>query len=282
MKLVVNLLRVMKMISGKTLKLSRILNPSTNRAVIIALDHGGYAGSMPGLEDPLKVLEVAVKGGANAVIVTPGTLLKGYKIIAGRLGVILRIDGGHTTLHPNATPHSVLTYTVNDAIRLGADGVIIMGYIGTKYETESLKTLGYVASECEEYGIPLIAEMLPAGEFPGKKHSAEYVKLAARVGSEMGADMIKTLYTGSVESFREVARGCLTPIVVAGGPKMGTEKEALEVARGAIEAGGNGVAFGRNVWQSRNPLGMVKALVKVVHEGRDVDEALVHIQGEKN
>ncbi|MGD0159332.1 MAG: 2-amino-3,7-dideoxy-D-threo-hept-6-ulosonate synthase [Candidatus Bathyarchaeia archaeon] len=266
------------MISGKTLRLGRILDPSKNRAVIIALDHEGYAGPMPGLIDPLKVLEVAVKGGADAVIVTPGTLSKGCKIIAGKLGVVLRIDGGQTSLHPNPAPRSVLTYTVNGAIRLGADAVIMMAYIGTKYETESLKALGYVASECEECGMPLIAETFPTGEFCGKERLAEFVKLSARVGSAMGADTIKTFYTGSVESFKEVVSGCLTPVVVAGGPRMKTEKDALEVARDAVEAGANGVAFGRNVWQSRNPLGMVKALVEIVHKDKAVNTALAHIK----
>ena len=266
------------MTPGKTLRLSRVLDPSKNRAVIIALDHESYAGPMPGLIDPLKVLEVAVKGGADAVIVTPGTLSKGYKTIAGKLGVILRIDGGHTSLNPDPTSRSALTYTVNSAIRLGADAVIIMAYIGTKYETESLETLGNLASECEDCGMPLIAETFPTGEFSGKERLAEFVKLSARVGSAMGADMIKTFYTGSEESFKEVVSGCLTPVVVAGGSRMKTERDALEVARGAVEAGANGVAFGRNVWQSCNPLGMVKALVEIVHENKAVDTALARIK----
>lgn len=266
------------MTSGKTLRLSRILDPSKNRAVIIALDHESYAGPMPGLVDPLKVLETAVKGGADAVIVTPGTLSKEYKTIAGKLGVILRIDGGHTSLNPNPTPRSALTYSVNGAMRLGADAVIMMAYIGTKYETESLKALGYVASECEKGGMPLIAETFPTGEFCGKERLAEFVKLSARVGSAMGADMIKTFYTGTIDSFKEVVSGCLTPVVVAGGSRMKTEKDALEVARDAVKAGANGVAFGRNVWQSRNPMGMVKALVDIVHKDKTVDTALAHLK----
>ena len=266
------------MISGKTLRLSRILESSKNRAVIIALDHESYGGPMPGLLDPLKVLEVAVRGGADAVIVTPGTLLKGYKIIAGKLGVILRIDGGHTAIHPNPAPRSALTYTIEGAIHLGADAVVMMAYMGTEYETESLRALGYVASECEECGMPLIAETFPIGEFSGKERLAEFVKLSARVASAMGADMIKTFYTGSVESFKEVVSGCLTPVVVAGGSRMKTEKDALEVARGGVDAGANGVAFGRNVWQSRNPLGMVKALVDIVHKDKTVDKALAQIK----
>jgi len=264
--------------SGKILRLGRILEPSENRAVIIALDHDSYAGPMAGLADPLKVLEVAAKGGADAVIVTPGTLLKHYKSIAGKLGVILRIDGGHTSLHPNPTPCSALTYTVEGAIHLGADAVVMMAYIGTEYETMSLRTLGYVASQCQECGMPLIAETFPTGEFSGKERLAEFVKLSARVGSAIGADLIKTFYTGSVESFKEVVSGCLTPVVVAGGSRMKTEKDALEVARGAVDAGANGVAFGRNVWQSCNPLGMVKALVDIVHKDKAVDKALDHIK----
>jgi fructose-bisphosphate aldolase/2-amino-3,7-dideoxy-D-threo-hept-6-ulosonate synthase len=100
------------------------------------------------------------------------------------------------------------------------------------------------------------------------------VKLAARVGAELGADIVKTNYTGEVDTFKEVTAGCPVPVVVAGGPKMDTERELLQMVRDSIDAGGRGVAIGRNIFQAKDPTGLVRKIARVVHEGYDVDEAM--------
>jgi fructose-bisphosphate aldolase/2-amino-3,7-dideoxy-D-threo-hept-6-ulosonate synthase len=105
------------------------------------------------------------------------------------------------------------------------------------------------------------------------EHGVEYVKLAARVGSELGADIVKTNYTGSPETFKEVVRGCNVPVVIAGGPKMNTEKELLEMVYDAIQVGGAGVAIGRNIFQARNPTLLIRKLCSIVHQGYTVEEA---------
>jgi fructose-bisphosphate aldolase/2-amino-3,7-dideoxy-D-threo-hept-6-ulosonate synthase len=161
---------------------------------------------------------------------------------------------------------------------MGVDGIVLMGYVGTKKESESLSGLGLVASACQNHGLVLVGEMLPANDLPKPAHSEEYVSLGSRLGSELGADLIKTFYTGSVDSFRTVTRGCLSPVVVLGGPKMESDIDVLRVAEGAVNSGGAGVAFGRNVWQSKNPLGMVKALVKVVHAKTPASDAASELE----
>jgi fructose-bisphosphate aldolase/2-amino-3,7-dideoxy-D-threo-hept-6-ulosonate synthase len=228
---------------------------------------------MRGLEDPVQVIRAAIEGGADAVLANPGTIREASREIAGKVGVIMRLDGAHTVLNPDKAQQTTLTGTVESAAAMGADGVAVMGYVGTKKEAESLSALGLVASSCQTHGLPLIAEMLPANDLQKPAHSEEYVALASRLGSELGADLIKTLYTGSVDSFRSVTRSCLSPVVVAGGPRMESDLDALQVAEGATNGGGAGVAFGRNVWQSKNPLGMVKALVNVVHKKLPAAEA---------
>jgi len=256
--------------TGRRLRVARILRPRTNRAVIIAIDHGNYAGPMRGLEDPTRAVRAAVNGGADAVIVNIGTLRKVHADLGGRMGIILRIDGGHTLVNPDKRQNSVLTGTVELASQVGADAVVVMGYVGSERETESLATLGQVASSCSREGLGLVAEMLPVD--PLNKPAYGNVELAARVGSEIGADVIKTYYTGSPESFSRVVRGCLCPVVALGGEKMDSSERVLEVAEAAVKAGGAGVAFGRNVWQSDNPEGMVRALVEIVHEGKSANE----------
>jgi len=228
---------------------------------------------MAGLEDPVQVIRLAIEGGADAVLANPGTIRKAADEIAGRIGVIARLDGAHTLLNPDEAQHTAMTGTVESMATMGVDAVVAMGYVGTKQETESLSGLGLVASACQTHGLALVAEMLPSDDLPKPAHSEEYVALASRLGSELGADLIKTLYTGSVESFRTITKGSLSPVAVAGGPEMQSEVDALHVAEGAVKAGGAGVVFGRNVWQSKNPLGMIRALVKIVHEQKSATEA---------
>ena len=100
------------------------------------------------------------------------------------------------------------------------------------------------------------------------------IKHAARVGNEMGADLVKVSYTGSVETFKEVVLGCAVPVVIAGGPKMNSDREILEMVKGSIDAGGAGISIGRNVFQHRDPKRMVMAMSAIVHENSDVEEAL--------
>jgi DhnA family fructose-bisphosphate aldolase class Ia len=253
--------------------MARILRPSTGRTVIIAIDHGNYAGPMKGIEDPLKAVKAAADGGADAVIINAGTLRKVHREVARKLGIILRIDGGHTTLNPDKTQFSSLTATVDMASRIGADAVVMMGYVGNTRETESLSALGQAASHCNRLELGLVAEMLPAHALSKPPYSEEYVGLAARVGSEIGADIIKTYYTGSVESFSRVVRGSLCPVVALGGAKMESVHQVFEVAESVVKAGGAGVAFGRNVWQASDPESMVRALVSIIHDGKSARDA---------
>jgi fructose-bisphosphate aldolase/2-amino-3,7-dideoxy-D-threo-hept-6-ulosonate synthase len=145
--------------------------------------------------------------------------------------------------------------------------------VGADDEAEMLHDLGRVARSCDQWGIPLIAMMYPRGPKVKSEHNVEHVKLAARIGSELGADIVKTNYTGSPDTFQEVVRGCSVPVVIAGGPKMDTERDLLQMVYDAVQVGGAGVAFGRNVFQAENPTLLVRRLCKVVHEGYTPDEA---------
>ncbi|GAF75206.1 unnamed protein product, partial [marine sediment metagenome] len=100
------------------------------------------------------------------------------------------------------------------------------------------------------------------------------VKHAARAGAELGADIVKVVYTGSIDSFAEVVRGCPVPVIIAGGEKMGSDKEIFEMVSDALKAGAAGVSIGRNAFQHKNPDKMVRALSRMVHENVDIEEAL--------
>jgi fructose-bisphosphate aldolase/2-amino-3,7-dideoxy-D-threo-hept-6-ulosonate synthase len=257
---------------GKKIRLERIINRETRRTVIVPMDHGLSMGPIAGLEDMAAMVNKVAEGGANAVVEHKGIVRAGYRGYGRDIGLILHLSGS-TSIGPD--PHSkTLVASVEEAIRLGADAVSVHVNIGAANEPEQLRALGQVAETCALWGMPLLAMMYPRGPKVTSEHAPEMVAHAARVGAELGADVIKTNYTGDVDSFRRVVRGCPVPVVIAGGPKMATDEEVLRMAFEAIEAGAIGVSIGRNVFQHRDPTAMVRALAKIVHEGASVEEAM--------
>jgi fructose-bisphosphate aldolase/2-amino-3,7-dideoxy-D-threo-hept-6-ulosonate synthase len=137
-----------------------------------------------------------------------------------------------------------------------------------------LQKLGRVADECDIYGMPLLAMMYPRGPKIQSEHAVNVVAHAARLGAELGADIIKTNYTGDIETFKTVVESCPVPVIIAGGPKCKTEQEILQTAYESIKAGGAGLSIGRNVFQHENPTRIVRALSAIVHKGVSVEQAL--------
>jgi fructose-bisphosphate aldolase/2-amino-3,7-dideoxy-D-threo-hept-6-ulosonate synthase len=164
--------------------------------------------------------------------------------------------------------------SVADAVRLGADAVSVHVNVGAEHETEMLSTLGKIACECDDLGMPLLAMMYPRGPNIKDTHAVDVVAHAARLGAELGADIIKTNYTGDAESFKQVIDSCPVPVIIAGGPKTETPRDVLHMVKDSITAGGAGLSIGRNVFQHNDPTKMVKALSAIVHDNASVFEAM--------
>jgi fructose-bisphosphate aldolase/2-amino-3,7-dideoxy-D-threo-hept-6-ulosonate synthase len=263
--------RIMSLI-GKAVRLERIINRETGKTVIVPMDHGVSLGPIEGLIDLKEAVNKVAEGGANAVLGHMGLPKYGHRRYGRDIGLIIHLTAS-TTLGPDPL-HKVLVTTVEEAIKVGADGVSVHVNIGANDEAEMLAMLGQVSRACNEWGMPLLAMMYPRGVKVKSEHRVEYVKHAARVGAELGADIVKTNYTGDIDSFKEVVRGCPAPVVVAGGPKMSTEIELLEMVYDSIQAGSKGVAIGRNIFQAKDPTKMTRAVAAIVHEGYSVKEAL--------
>lgn len=257
---------------GKIIRMERIINRETGRTVIVPMDHGVSIGPVPGLLDMTQIIDQVATGGANAVLIHKGIVVTGHRGYGRDIGLIVHLSAS-TSLGPDPN-HKVLVTSVEKALKLGADAVSVHVNVGSEREPEMLLKLGTVAETCDEWGIPLIAMMYPRGKKIKDEHDPEVVKLAARAGAELGADIIKTNYTGDPDTFKEVVEGCPVPVVIAGGPKVETEEELLQMVKDSVEAGGAGVAIGRNIFQAESPENMTKAIAAIVHDEIEVDEAL--------
>jgi class I fructose-bisphosphate aldolase len=257
---------------GKEIRLERIFNRNTKRVVIIPMDHGVSSGPIKGLLDLKKSIGEVAKGGANAIVIHKGLVSSGHRGKGKDVGLIIHMSAS-TSLSPDPNA-KMLVCTVEEAIRLGADAVSIHVNIGAEDEKTMLKDFGMVSKTCSKWGMPLLAMVYPRG--PGIKdgYDVRVVKHAARLGAELGADIVKVSYTGSPDSFGEVVEGCFVPVVIAGGAKMETDRDILEMVKGSIEAGGSGVSIGRNAFQHSNPALIVKAISNIVHKHSTVEEAL--------
>jgi fructose-bisphosphate aldolase/2-amino-3,7-dideoxy-D-threo-hept-6-ulosonate synthase len=259
---------------GKTRRLKRILQPD-NRTVITPMDHGVTIGPVKGITNMQEIVDKLLKGKVDAILIHKGIA---KRIDAGNAGLIVHLSG-MSILTPSATS-KVQVCTVKEAIRLGADAVSVHVNIGAQDEDKMLTTLGKVSDECDQYGMPLLAMMYPRGPKIQDEHAADAVAHAARIGAELGADIIKANYTGDIETFKTVIESCPAPVVIAGGPKNKTAQETLQMAHDSVKAGSAGLSIGRNIFQHENPTLMVKALSAIVHNAASVEQAM-KILGEK-
>jgi len=254
-------------------RLGRIFRPS-GRALIVAMDHGLLDGPCRGLENPAEIISQIVAGGADAVLTSYGIARRFARELA-RIGLILRVDGGATSLGPMDGPPSLL-YRVEDALRLGADAIAMNGFPGAPHEQASLENITQAVGLAHPWGLPVMAEMVPGGfDSPSEWRTVENIALAVRVAAELGADFIKTPYT---TDFEQVTEPCYVPVVILGGAKRGNERAMLADIKAAIDAGAAGVAIGRNIFQASDPAAMTSAVAAVLHQGATVDEAVAMLK----
>ncbi len=242
-----------------TRRLSRIFRPD-GRALIVAFDHGLTEGPARGMEAPEQVLANIVAGGADAILTSYG-IARRFAPVLAPVGLIVRLDGGSTTLG-GMRPAGEF-YSVEDALRLGADAVVVSAFPGTPEEVVSLRALARAIADAHRWGLPVLAEMQPGGFDGGPEvRTVEAIAVAARVAAELGADWVKVPYA---YGFERVVSTCYVPVVILGGARAGDERQVLATVRQAIQAGAAGAAIGRNVFQADDPARMTAALKSAVH-----------------
>jgi class I fructose-bisphosphate aldolase len=259
-------------ILGKKIRMERIINRNTRKTVIVPMDHGISVGPIQGIISMKDAIQKVAEGGANAIVEHKGLVEQGHRGEGKDIGLISHLSAStNLSIFPHA---KTLVCSVEEAIKLGADAVSIHINLGNGQEREMLRDFGRVSYEARTWGMPLLAMIYPRGEKIKDEYDVKVIKHAARVGAEMGADIVKVSYTGSAETFHEVVQGCSVPVVIAGGEKMESDREILEMVKGAIDAGGAGVSIGRNVFQHENPTKMVMAISGIINERMSVKNAL--------
>ncbi len=246
------------------------------RALIVALDHGLLDGPCYGLEDPAETIAKIAAGGADAVLTSYGIARRFARELAP-LGLILRGDGAATNLGKSSDgPSSSLFFHVEDGLRLGVDAFVVTALPGSAKEEATLENLASMVGMAHRWGVPVLGEMVPGGFDSGPEHrTQENIAMAARIGIELGADFIKTPY---VAGFKAVTDACFRPVVILGGSKKGNEREMLQDIKAAVDAGGAGVAIGRNIFQADDPVAMTAAVAAILHQNASVEEAMALLE----
>ena len=244
-------------------RLSRIIKSHDNRALMLAVDHGYFLGPTEKLEEPNKVVAPLLKY-CDSLMVTRGVQRTSVPATSDT-PMVLRVSGGSSIIGDDLSQEDI-TVSLEDAIRLNASAVAMSIFVGSKYEYQTIVNLGKLVSEAERYGMPVLA-VTAVGKELGK--DARYLSLACRIAAEQGAHIVKTYYC---DNFERVVDSCPVPIIVAGGKKI-PERDALELAYNSIKGGAVGVDMGRNIWQSENPVPMIRAVHNIIHGNANVDEA---------
>lgn len=250
---------------GMKNRISKLIKPKTGRAVWLAVDHGYFLGPISKLEQPRKTIEPLLSY-SDALMLTRGVL---RNCVDNDIDtpIILRVSGGNSIVG-KALSNEGITTCMEEAIRLNVSAVALSVYIGSEHERQTLLNLSKLINEGQRYGIPVLAVTAVGKEL--EKRDARYLALCCRICAELGAQMVKTYYC---EDFKKVTNGCPIPVVIAGGPKLNTDKDAFELAHNAIKLGAAGVDMGRNIWQSQFPVPKIRAVRAIVHENASVKKA---------
>lgn len=243
-------------------RLSRIMNQSDGRTLMLAVDHGYFQGPTTGLENARETIEPLIEY-ADSLMLTRGILRTSVEPNIS-IPIVLRISGGTSIL--KELSNEEITTSIEDAIRLNASAVAVSIFVGGEYEKQTLLNLAKAVDEGERYGIPVLAVTAVGRDM---NRDARYLALSCRIAAELGAHLVKTYYC---ENFTKVVNSCPVPIIIAGGKKI-DEEAALRMAASALRDGAKGVDMGRNIFQSDSPTGMIKALRAIIHSDADVEQA---------
>ena len=255
---------------GMQSRLAQVFRPADGRTVMLAIDHGYFQGPTSGLER-VDLSIVPLLRYADALMTTRGMVRSTIPPASGT-PIVLRASGGPSILRELSDEQ--IAVSMEDAVRINASAVAVQVFIGGEFETQSVRNMTRLVDEGQRYGIPVLAVTAVGKELT---RDARYLRLATRICAELGAHVVKTYYCA--QDFDTVTAACPVPIVMAGGKKL-PELDALTMAYRAVEEGAAGVDMGRNIFQSDDPVAMIRAVGAVVHESLKPQAACDRFLGE--
>jgi putative autoinducer-2 (AI-2) aldolase len=248
---------------GKQNRMSRLFREN-GKCFYLPIDHGYFLGPTRKLEKPGETFAPLLPY-ADALFVTRG-ILRSCVPPSSSVPIILRVSGGSSIL--GDLTDEAITTSIEEIIRLNAAAVGVSVFVGSEHEKQTLLNLATLVNMCEPYGIPVMAVTAVGKEL--EKRDVRYLALCARIFAELGASVVKTYWS---EDFEKIVEGCPVPVVIAGGPKVETEREVFEFVHDGMQRGAVGLNLGRNVWQHEYPIAMMRALQAIIHEDASVEQA---------
>lgn len=260
----------MSTLSGAALRLGRLFRQGTGRSFIVALDHGVTLGVPPGAEDLPEAVSRSIACAPEGILLSPGMAQVAADQFAHREAPALLVRSDFIVNHPyldDLGEQYRVMISPTEVAALGGDAVLMFLMVGTSDGTlfaDNVAAVARAAQEAHRVGLPLIVEVVLWGTRIEDKKDPERLAFGCRIASELGADAIKTEFTGDVASMKQIVAGCSRPVLVLGGSK-GDESVLLNGTQTAIDAGASGVIIGRNVWQADDPIAIAAKLSAIIH-----------------
>ncbi len=252
---------------GKRNRLAQIVQPD-GKCLMLAIDHGYFMGPTHGMEQPAQAI-LPLLPHIDSLMLSPGILSTSVSPLLRGIGWVLRASGGNSVLEEDIDNEGLIL-SAEEAVRLNASAMAVSVYVGADHQHQTLLNLSNAITQASRFDMPVLGVTAVGKKLKDKKEK-RYLALASRIAAELGADIVKTYYC---EGFEEVVAKTPVPIVVAGGPKLDTYRDVLELTYNALQAGAIGVDMGRNIWQSSHPAAILQAVRAIVHDGATVEMGL--------
>jgi class I fructose-bisphosphate aldolase len=256
---------------GKQVRLNRLLNAKSGRLLAITVDHSISRGILDGLIPIREVLGEIVKGNPDSITMHKGIAQSCFEEYAGKVALILKAS----SFAPYHETYDAVTADVEEAVRLGADAISMGVIVGGDHQAKQIEHLSALTKAAESYGMPVVAHIYPRGEQvpANERYQWRNIAYAVRLGAELGVDIVKTSYPGDPDSFAKVVASCPARVVIAGGDSCKDALSFLAMTRDIVDAGGQGVTYGRFVWSYKEPAKLIRALGAVIHDGASAKDA---------
>ena len=268
---------------GKAVRMSRLINPKSDKMMAITVDHSLSRGILRGLIPIQQTIDKIVAGRPDAITMTKGIAELCWPKHAGKASLLLKCSN-YAPVHPT---YDVIFGDVEEGVRMGADAVSIGAMMLGDFQAEQVREIGRISKDCMSMGMPLIGHIYPKGESVAKEDRTKWENIAycCRAGAELGVDIIKTTYTGDPDSMHKVVEASPARVVIQGGDACKTLDDYLQMTRDAMDCGVGGVTMGRFVWDYEDVTALVVVLRKMIHENYSLKEAkelLAQLKADQN